>query len=38
MGMKVRIDDTVPDALGIYLSPVELKLDDMTKRKTDVIA
>ena len=35
MGMKVRIDSTVPDALGIYLSPFELKLDTPHRRKTD---
>lgn len=38
MGMKVKIDVTVPDQLGIYLSHVELKLPDMHKRKTDVTA
>ena len=38
MGMTVKIDATVPDALGIYLSHVELKLGDMNKRKTDVTA
>lgn len=35
MGMKVKIDATVPDALGIYLSLHELKLDGPHRRKTD---
>lgn len=38
LGMKVKIDSTVPDELGVYLSHVELKLDGPHRRKDDVKA